>query len=101
MRALANGDPEAAKSRLLRHLVAREIWEQNVDPEFLSSRSFGFAIQHKSRERLYRLLGIRDSVQVDVTAHALPDAELLELARRLGVVAQKALPPVAVSEAEP
>lgn len=84
LRALLDGDPKLLRDALLPRLLERERFEQNADPDYLHDRSFGFQIQHKSRERLYKLLGVHDTIVVR-SEHTLGDAELLALVEELGL----------------
>lgn len=75
--ALADGDLEPLAKRRA-ELIARELWEQNAPSDFLNAHSYGFAIQHKSRERLFKLL-LPDGLATAPkrTERDLTDAELV------------------------
>src|SRR3990167_3117244 len=85
LRDLVEGDP-AARSKLAKALVKRELWEQDAPSEFLSANSYGYAIQHKSRERLYKLAALEQlGGQVDANLRSSTDAELLGLLAAVGL----------------
>lgn len=86
-RRLAEGD-EATREEIRTLLIRRDLWEQNVNPEYLAARSFGFQVQHKGRDRLARLCGLEKiNVHVEGELRALPDTELLALVGTLGLLA--------------
>lgn len=84
-RAIRARDLDALTPRLI-EIIGRDLWEQNLDPAYLSSRSFGFQIQHKARERVLRLLR-PETLHIDVHSEVRPlsDSALLELLAGLGI----------------
>lgn len=82
--AVADGDPDARR-KLAVLLLERDTWEQDAPSEFLAAHSYGYAIQHKARERLYKLAAIEGlAQQSDAALRASTDAELLALLAQTG-----------------
>lgn len=67
-------------------ILERELWEQEADVEHLAQQSYGYAVQHKSRERFLKLLVPEEATTSHTrdAVRASTDAELLALLEAVG-----------------